>query len=59
MNGIAVQVVWGTIEVTKWEATMRPAGTWAKPGRSNKGHTFGDDLTEEERMAVIEYLKTL
>jgi hypothetical protein len=31
----------------------------AKPGRSNAGHTYGDDLTEDERMAVIEYLKTL
>jgi hypothetical protein len=29
------------------------------PGRSNGGHTFGDDLTEADRMAVIEYLKTL
>ena len=29
------------------------------PGRGNGGHTFGDDLSEEERMAVIEYLKTL
>ena len=29
------------------------------PGRGNGGHTFGDKLTEEERMAVIEYLKTL
>ena len=29
------------------------------PGRSNGGHTFGDKLTEEERAAVIEYLKTL
>jgi hypothetical protein len=28
-------------------------------GRSNTGHYFGDDLTEDERMAVIEYLKTL
>jgi len=28
-------------------------------GRSNAGHTFGDGLTEEERWAVIEYLKTL
>jgi hypothetical protein len=28
-------------------------------GRSNKGHTYGDKLTEAERMAVIEYLKTL
>jgi hypothetical protein len=31
----------------------------SKPGRSNAGHTYGDKLTEEERLAVIEYLKTL
>lgn len=30
-----------------------------QPGRGNGGHTFGDDLTDEERRAVIEYLKTL
>jgi hypothetical protein len=30
-----------------------------QPGRGNGGHLFGDKLTEEERMAVIEYLKTL
>jgi mono/diheme cytochrome c family protein len=30
-----------------------------KRGRGSAGHTFGDDLTEPERMAVIEYLKTL
>jgi hypothetical protein len=30
-----------------------------RPGRGNHGHTFGDDLTEPERFAVIEYLKTL
>lgn len=29
------------------------------PGYSNKGHYFGDHLTEHERYAVIEYLKTL
>jgi hypothetical protein len=29
------------------------------PGRSNGGHTYGDKLRETERMAVIEYLKTL
>jgi hypothetical protein len=29
------------------------------PGRGNAGHAFGDDLTEPERLAVIEYLKTL
>ena len=31
----------------------------SKPGRGNGGHLFGDLLTEDERMAVIEYLKTL
>ncbi len=30
-----------------------------QPGRANTGHPFGDKLTEEERLAVIEYLKTL
>jgi mono/diheme cytochrome c family protein len=29
------------------------------PGYGNYGHYFGDALTEEERKAVIEYLKTL
>ncbi|MBM4069197.1 MAG: c-type cytochrome [Planctomycetes bacterium] len=29
------------------------------PGRSNAGHTFGDSLKEDERRAVIEYLKGL
>jgi mono/diheme cytochrome c family protein len=28
-------------------------------GRTNVGHTFGDKLTEDDRLAVIEYLKTL
>jgi mono/diheme cytochrome c family protein len=28
-------------------------------GYGNHGHTFGDKLTDEERKAVIEYLKTL
>jgi hypothetical protein len=31
----------------------------SKPGRSNGGHTYGDDFTDEERSQVIEYLKTL
>ena len=29
------------------------------PGYGNQGHIFGDKLTEEERWAVVEYLKTL
>jgi mono/diheme cytochrome c family protein len=31
----------------------------SQPGRANSGHTFGDHLSDEERMAVIEYLKSL
>lgn len=30
-----------------------------QPGRGNQGHTFGDALSDRERRAVIEYLKTL
>jgi mono/diheme cytochrome c family protein len=30
-----------------------------QPGRSNGGHTFGDKLSEDERRALLEYLKTL
>jgi hypothetical protein len=30
-----------------------------QPGRGNGGHLFGDKFSEDERMAVIEYLKTL
>ncbi|HEY2785118.1 MAG TPA: hypothetical protein VGJ05_09105 [Fimbriiglobus sp.] len=29
------------------------------PGRSNRGHTFGDGFSPDERRAVVEYLKTL
>lgn len=29
------------------------------PGRKNKGHIYGDELTEEERSDLIEYLKKL
>lgn len=29
------------------------------PGYGNYGHTFGDRLTDDERKAVLEYLKTL
>ena len=55
-----------------WEVTElsgeQPARTGAEarrvydtsqPGRSNAGHTFGDTLSDDERRAVIEYLKTL
>jgi len=28
-------------------------------GKSSQGHTFPDELTESEKQAVLEYLKTL
>ncbi len=31
----------------------------ARFGMGNRGHTFGDRLSEEQRMNLIEYLKTL
>ncbi len=31
----------------------------SQPGRGNAGHTFGDHFTQDQRRAVIEYLKTL
>jgi mono/diheme cytochrome c family protein len=37
---------------------MRKIYDTTQPGRRNTGHTFGDELTEDERLAVIEYLKT-
>ncbi len=30
-----------------------------QPGRGNQGHTFGDALSDDQRWAIIEYLKTL
>jgi hypothetical protein len=40
-----------------------PAGTarfeTSLPGNSNTGHEYGTDLSEAERMALLEYLKTL
>lgn len=48
-----------------WTYTVKTAGgsnliyNTTLPGYSNKGHYFGDGLSEQERKAVIEYLKTL
>ncbi|HEY7157049.1 MAG TPA: hypothetical protein VH575_23975 [Gemmataceae bacterium] len=61
----AVKLGWKITELDKPAAASLPAIERRKiydtalPGRSNAGHRFGDNLTEEERMAVIEYLKTL
>lgn len=44
-------------KLSPWE--QRKIYDTTQPGRHNTGHPFGDNLTEAERMAVIEYLKTL
>ena len=38
---------------------LRKVYDTSRKGLSNAGHTYGDDLTEAERLAVVEYLKTL
>jgi len=47
----------------KYTAKKGPGGTTIYntdlPGYGNYGHYFGDQLTDKERKAVIEYLKTL
>ncbi len=47
----------------KFEAVDKPGNKYiyntTLPGYGNYGHTFGDELSESERQAVIEYLKTL
>jgi len=47
----------------KYEVQDSPGGTTVYntdlPGYGNYGHRFGDKLTDAERKAIIEYLKTL
>ena len=47
----------------KYETKQKPEGrktyNTTLKGYSNSGHTFGDHLTDEERKALIEYLKTI
>ncbi len=47
----------------KYEEKNNGRGDWTydgtKDGSGNQGHYFGDILSEKERTAVIEYLKTL
>ena len=38
---------------------LRKITDTSKKGRGNQGHTFADKLSEDQRMALIEYLKTL
>jgi hypothetical protein len=59
-----VRVGWKFTEVREVDAKLpaieqRKIYDTSKPGRANTGHTYGDELTDEERAQVIEYLKTL
>lgn len=49
----------GDGEQADMEAGARAVYDTTQPGRGNGGHTFGDDLSDRERSALIEYLKTL
>ena len=51
-------VPYGKAGAMSWEERNRIYDT-TLPGYSNRGHTFGDGLTEAERDALLEYLKTL
>jgi mono/diheme cytochrome c family protein len=57
--GWKVQVLDRAPDVTAPGHERRKVYDTTQPGRHNTGHTFGDDLSEDERQAVIEYLKTL
>jgi len=57
--GWKVKVLDGPPDVNLPAIERRKVYDTTQPGRGNGGHTFGDKLTDEERKAVIEYLKTL
>jgi mono/diheme cytochrome c family protein len=57
--GWKVQVLERGAEVRSSAFERRKIYDTSRPGRGNGGHTFGDHLTDRERRAVIEYLKTL
>jgi hypothetical protein len=46
-------------KVTHFERNSKYSYETGLPGYGNQGHTFGDQLEDQERIAVIEYLKTL
>jgi mono/diheme cytochrome c family protein len=52
------KLAYGKADATDPEQRRRLYDTTLR-GYSNEGHTFGDNLTEEERQRVLEYLKTL
>jgi mono/diheme cytochrome c family protein len=57
--GWKVQVIDRPLDANLPALERRKVYDTTQPGRGNGGHTFGDKLSEAERLAVIEYLKTL
>ena len=57
--GMKVTVLHEPADPSSPAIALRKVYDTTQPGRGNGGHLFGDKLSEEERMAVIEYLKTL
>jgi Cytochrome c len=51
--------VWEPDSATRTPYESRKIYDTTRLGRGNAGHVYGDELTAEERKAVIEYLKTL
>jgi mono/diheme cytochrome c family protein len=57
--GQRFQILERSPNATRPAAERRKVYDTRQDAHGNAGHTFGDKLTEDERLAVIEYLKTL
>jgi hypothetical protein len=57
--GWKVRVLDGPPESSLPSRERRKVYDTTQPGRGNGGHTFGDKFSDQQRRAVIEYLKTL
>lgn len=57
--GWKIEVLDRALDATAPALERRKIYDTTQPGRGNHGHTYGDKLSDDERRAVIEYLKTL
>ena len=57
--GWKITVLDKPLDPSKPAAERRKVYDTTRSGQSNRGHLYGDKLTEQERAALIEYLKTL
>jgi hypothetical protein len=57
--GLTVEVVDAVPVTEKDDVVRRSYFDTRKFGKSNRGHDFPDQLTETEKRAVLEYLKSL